>query len=276
MPDRIRLFVGVEISLPALRELTGAAEALRRKARAAGLRVRWVAPESYHVTLKFLGWTQPEAVVAIADVLAEPIAGVPDFSITGRGPGAFPRADHARVLWAGIDDPVAGLTRLAEIVETTLEPVGFAREARDFHAHVTLGRIRQPEDVQGLLAGVSEKMFRESRVGAVTLFESVLKSSGSEYRARARFGLREAAQAAKRQTDSLQAGSRTASKTAGTSHTGRVGAGGSVGTETGDPAGARGWQTIDQDDDDQTTSSSNGYQYGGGGYGADGDDDDQA
>lgn len=269
MPDRIRLFLGVELALAALRELTVAAETLRRKARGAGLRVRWVAPESYHVTLKFLGWTRPEAVVAIADALAEPIAAVPEFAITGRGQGAFPHADHARVLWAGVDDPAAGLTRLSEIVESALEPVGFAREARGFHAHVTLGRIRQPEDVQAVLAEVSEKMFRESRVSAVTLFESVLKSTGSEYRARARFGLREAAQAAKRQTESLQAGSRTASKTAGTSHTGRAGAGGSAGTDAGEAAGARGWQTIDQDHDDETTSSS---QYGSP-YGDHGDDD---
>jgi RNA 2',3'-cyclic 3'-phosphodiesterase len=202
--DRIRLFLGVEISMAALRELTAAAEALRRKARTAGLRVRWVAPETYHVTLKFLGWTRPEAVGAISDVLGDAIAGVDGFTNTGRGLGAFPRTDRARVLWAGLDDPAGGLTRLAGIVESELEPIGFAREQRPFHGHVTLGRIRQPEDVQVLLVGGSERLFRESRITAVTLFESILKSSGSEYRAQARFSLGGAFRGGKRQTEALQ------------------------------------------------------------------------
>jgi RNA 2',3'-cyclic 3'-phosphodiesterase len=282
-PERIRLFVGVEISLAAVRELGAVAESLRRKARAAGLRVRWVAPECYHVTLKFLGWTRPDAVVAITDVLAEPIAAVGELTITGRGQGAFPRADRARVLWAGIDDPAAGLTRLAEIVETRLETVGFAREPRDFHAHVTLGRIRQPGDAQELLGGGSEKMFRESRVTAVTLFESVLKSSGSEYHAQARFGLREAALAAKRQTESLQAGARTT----GSGHTGAprtspASDGGkdatTANTSSEGLAGAPGWQTTYHDDDDMTSRDA-GYGgeiegIGASEYGDAGDDDD--
>jgi 2'-5' RNA ligase len=278
-PERIRLFLGVEISLASVRELTAVAEGLRRKARAAGLRVRWVAPESYHVTLKFLGWTRPEAVGAIADVLAGPIAEVGEVTITGRGLGAFPRADRARVLWAGIDDPAGGLTRLAEIVETRLETVGFAREQRDFHAHVTLGRIRQPGDVQELLGGGSEKMFRDSRVTAVTLFESVLKSTGSEYHAQARFGLREAALAAKRQTESLQAGSRTT----GSGRTGRPGTNPVSGARNASSAssdglpGAPGWQTDqDQDDDDRTSADAAGFggKPGDRAYGGDGDDDD--
>src|SRR5690606_23921764 len=146
--ERIRLFLGVQISLAAVRELAAVAESLRRRARAAGALVRWVAPERYHVTLKFLGWTRPEAVDAISDVLAGPLAEVGGFTIAGGGLGACPHADRARVLWAGVDDPTGGLTRLVEIVETELEQVGFAREARDFNAHVTLGRIRQPADVQ--------------------------------------------------------------------------------------------------------------------------------
>lgn len=266
VPERIRLFVGVEISLAAVRELAAAAESLRRKARAAGLRVRWLAPEQYHVTLKFLGWSRPEAVGAIADALVEPIAEVGSFAITGRGQGAFPRADRARVLWAGVDDPAGGLARLAEIVETALEPAGFAREERDFHPHVTLGRIRQPADLGALLGAGSEKMFRESRVGSVTLFESVLKSSGSEYRVRARWGLREAAAAAKRQTESLQAGSRTP----GSGRAGTPGAGVPAESGVDGPAGVPGHTHEDHDQDEMTVAGP-GAGGGAGGYG----DDDQ-
>lgn len=252
--DRMRLFLGVEISMAALRELTAAAEALRRKARTSGVRVRWVAPETYHVTLKFLGWTKPEAVAAISDVLGDAIAAVDGFTITGRGLGAFPRPDRARVLWAGLDDPAGGLTRLAGIVESALEPIGFAREHRPFHAHVTLGRIREPEDVQALLQGESERLFRESRISAVTLFESVLKSSGSEYRAQARFGLAGTFRGGKRQTEALQPEVNTGSGVAG--KTARA-----PGKASTPQTSTPGWQypppndEADRDDEDESLSS---------------------
>lgn len=209
--DRVRLFLGVEISLQAVHDLTAVAEALRRRARAGGPRVRWVAPETYHVTLKFLGWTPPEAIAAIRDALAGPVAGQGSFDITGRGLGAFPRPDRARVLWAGVDDPSGGLPRLAGMVEDGLEHLGFAREQRPFHAHVTLGRVRDQEDVSELLETSSEQVFRKTSIAAVTLFESVLKSTGSEYRMRARFALGTAPRGLERQTDSLKPGSITGS-----------------------------------------------------------------
>lgn len=266
--DRIRLFLGVEISMGALRELTTAAEALRRKARTSGLRVRWVAPEAYHVTLKFLGWTRPEAVVAISDVLGDAIAAVDGFTITGRGLGAFPRADRARVLWAGLDDAAGGLTRLAGIVESELEPIGFAREARPFHAHVTLGRIREPEDVQALLQGESERLFRESRITAVTLFESVLKSSGSEYRAQARFGLRGTFLGGKRQTEALQPEVNTGSGAAARS-------GRAPGKPSIPSTSTPGWQNPPRDDEeDEAMPSSSSWQTTG--AASTHDDDDQA
>lgn len=269
--DRIRLFLGVEISMAALRELTAAAEALRRKARAGGLRVRWVAPETYHVTLKFLGWSRPEAVAAISDVLAEPIAAVDGFTVTGRGLGAFPRTDRARVLWAGLDDPAGGLTRLAGIVEDALEPIGFAREKRPFHAHVTLGRIREPEDVQMLLQEGSERLFRESRISAVTLFESVLKSTGSEYHAQARFGLGAAFRGGKRHTEALQPEVNT-----GTGVAGRPARAPSNASTT--PTSTAGWQHPDRDDEeDEAMPSSRSWQAAGAATSHDdGDDGDQA
>jgi 2'-5' RNA ligase len=268
--DRLRLFLGVEISMVAVRELMTTAEALRRKARAGGLRVRWVAPEMYHVTLKFLGWTRPEAVGAIADVLGDAIAAVDPFTVTGRGLGAFPRADRARVLWAGLDDPAGGLTRLAGIVETALEPIGFAREQRPFHAHVTLGRIREPEDVQTLLPGESERLFRESRITTVTLFESVLKSSGSEYQAQARFGLGAAFRGGKRQTEALQPEVNTGSGAA--ARPGRA-----PGSSSTTPISTAGWQSLPRDDEeDEAMPSSPSWRAASAGSAHDDDDGDQA
>ena len=67
----VRLFVGVRVSLATVRALEDAVQELRRAAAAqGGMQLRWVAPAAYHVTLKFLGWTRPEAAFALRDRVA--------------------------------------------------------------------------------------------------------------------------------------------------------------------------------------------------------------
>ncbi len=100
--------------------------------------VRWVAPESLHVTQKFIG-EQPDAkLAAIKQQLATVSAEAMDVSF--RGAGFFPTARSARVVWIGIE---AGerLARLANAVDAVLEVVGIEREQREFSPHLTLARV---------------------------------------------------------------------------------------------------------------------------------------
>lgn len=207
---QIRLFLGVKVSMATIRALSETAEQLRRAAYEAGYQIRWVAPATYHITLAFLGWTQPEAVELIYDRLQPRLASMPSFEFTTIGLGAFPSAKHARVIWAGVDDPRGQLTALASAIADELEPAGFAREKRPFHAHVTLGRVKRVDDVSSLVeerGGRSERAeqnFRTTRVNSVALFESTMKSSGSEYTVRAEIGLSGYREGEKRQTPPLQ------------------------------------------------------------------------
>lgn len=200
----IRLFLGAELSTAAIRELTATAARVRDDARSSDVPIRWVTPASYHITLRFLGWTMPEIVEVLRDRLAAPLAKIPEFEIEGRGLGAFPRADRARVLWAGIADPSNGLTQLAEIVEDVLEDLGFGREERPFHPHVTLGRIKPPADIRPLLPDESQQVFSTCTISSVTLYESTLKSGGSEYTAHSRWPLSRGSRKAQRQTEAVQ------------------------------------------------------------------------
>lgn len=176
-----RLFLGAHVSLDTVNALAETAESMRKAAYDAGYQVRWIPPESYHITLKFLGATEPEVANAIRDRLAAALAPISPFEITTRGVGAFPNAHNARVLWAGIEDRDGGLSRIAAIVEDELDNLGFPREKRPFHPHVTLGRVKRVDDLSQLLQPGSERVFRKSVITSVTLFESVMNSSGSEY-----------------------------------------------------------------------------------------------
>jgi RNA 2',3'-cyclic 3'-phosphodiesterase len=181
-PRPLRLFVGARVSLATVRALDEAVRALRRMPEVDATGPRWVPAASYHVTVTFLGWTRPEVVAAIRDEVAAGLAGVGAFDLECRGLGAFPSADRARVLWAGVDATGGGrLGELAERVEEAAARLGFERERRAYHAHVTLARWKAPANVRRFLDGVAEQVYRSSWVDSLVLFESKMNSSGSEY-----------------------------------------------------------------------------------------------
>ncbi len=205
----IRLFLGVELSIPATNALAAVAARMRDQASRHRMRVRWVVPANYHITIKFLGHCDPAAIAAISDAMASRIDEVEPFAVQGDGLGAFPRPEKARVLWAGVNDPAAGLYRLAEIADSQLEPLGFGRERREYHPHVTLARVRHPSNVSevlnpDLLELSSGQVFRKTFIKALVLYESLMKSRGSEYVVRARFVFPEATSDPERQTEPLK------------------------------------------------------------------------
>jgi RNA 2',3'-cyclic 3'-phosphodiesterase len=223
--DAQRLFVGVKVSMSVVGDLSSAVETLARRAQLGGLRVRWVAPASYHVTLKFLGWTRPETVSALEDGLGRAVAGIPPFAFRTERLGAFPSPERATVVWAGIDDRSGALVKLAEAVDREMAQLGFEPEKRRFHPHVTLGRLRDPGDVSQVLLPLSEQVFSETRAAEVHLFESQMKSKGSEYATIAKIALETASDAAKRQTATVQRPSFDTSKGPGDRASSDVGSG---------------------------------------------------
>lgn len=134
-----RLFLAVEVP-PAAEELVVAAI---RSWREAFPDARWVAAELWHVTLMFLGWTEPRLVPWVERIVEGVVAGHPPVAATVQGFGAFPSTRRARVLWAGIDDPARGLADLVDDLGIALAE-RYPAEARPFHAHLTVARSDPP------------------------------------------------------------------------------------------------------------------------------------
>jgi len=198
----MRLFIGARVSLATVRALDDAVQAMKS---VDAVRPRWVAPATYHVTLKFLGWSRPEVVEALRDRVGAALAGVRAVEVECRGLGAFPSVEKARVIWAGLD--AAGSTRLGEMVEKiegATGALGFQREKRAWHGHVTLARLKAPADVRGLLGAVSEQTYRYSWVDRVVLFESQMKKDGSEYTEISSWPLESDSRASRRHTAAVE------------------------------------------------------------------------
>lgn len=144
--------------------------------------VAWVAPDNFHLTLKFLGDVEAARLDAVAAALAAATGAAAPFDLVVRGLGAFPSPRRPRVLWAGIDEGAGPTAVLARRVDDALAPLGFAREDRGFSAHVTLGRIRTPRASPGLpdaLGGGAT--FGRQPVERVALMRSRLSPRGARY-----------------------------------------------------------------------------------------------
>jgi len=135
----LRTFFAVELPDAARR---AAAELARRlAAEPGGEAVRWVRPESYHVTLRFLGDT-PAA--RLGDLVASVRRASADHAPLALRLGALsdlPNARRPRVVAVEVEPPEL-LAALAAAVERGVVAAGFAPEARPFRAHLTLGRVR--------------------------------------------------------------------------------------------------------------------------------------
>jgi 2'-5' RNA ligase len=131
-----RLFTGLEIP----REIVDALAILRGGLPGA----RWIDPENYHVTLRFIG--------DIDDVLAHEIASMLDqvkrrgFELRFDGLSSFggrrPRAVIATM------QPVAPLLELQAEHERIMQRVGLEPEGRKYSPHVTLARLRDSSSRQ--------------------------------------------------------------------------------------------------------------------------------
>lgn len=154
------------------------------KLRPMGRDIRWVTWQGMHLTLKFLGETSDQDVLKIKSALQALSQDRQPFSLVLRGTGAFPAGHRApRVLWVGVLDNLA-LKIIQQDIESGMEKLGFAREDRAFHPHLTLGRVKVPFRLEALLQELQkyqERPFGEMEVTKFTFFQSILKPSGAEY-----------------------------------------------------------------------------------------------
>ena len=139
---RIRIFIAVNIDDSVRTRVAALQAKLARTAPG----VKWVEPESMHVTLLFLGEVEELDVVPICRIVKEHAEGMPPFSLTFKGIGAFPTPRHPKILWAGIPDGIDDLKRLHGLLEGPLLALGcYRREDRPYSPHLTLGRLTQED-----------------------------------------------------------------------------------------------------------------------------------
>jgi RNA 2',3'-cyclic 3'-phosphodiesterase len=179
----MRLFVGI----PLASEVIEALEALSRSLQSSGDNLRWSSPETWHITLQFLGESSAEKYGCIVQRLGGIRSSF--FPVWLSGTGLF---DRAGVFWAGVN--VSPELRLLEKhVTAATSQCGFAAEDRPYHPHVTLARAKGDDRIRALRklhARVKQDVeFPPFTAKEFLLYESFLGSGGPRHQVRERFPL---------------------------------------------------------------------------------------
>lgn len=176
----IRAFVAVDLEPRTVQKIMEAIVQFRPRIPG----IRWLSPNNFHLTLKFLGDIDEAKVAPIAASLERELCPFSCFTIHAKGLGVFPDLRRPRILWVGLVSEE--LKALALRVEKTLLPFGFAAERRAFTPHLTVGRWRQFDGSPKELGDEIEKWrgydFGPSIVDQVILFQSTLRPEGAVYR----------------------------------------------------------------------------------------------
>ncbi len=128
--------------------------------------LRWTSPESWHITLQFLGNTDQKhcdcALARLVEIHAAPV------QVRLGELGFF---DRAGVFLADVV-PTADLVALAQGVTAATARCGFVAESRPYHPHITLARAKG-EGRGGPLRALQERMLRDGRAHGVAKVRAV-------------------------------------------------------------------------------------------------------
>lgn len=110
-----------------------------------GERISWVAPELYHVTLRFIGDTSISAVEDIRMALKNKLLLPKAVELDLKGIGSFGSRKRPRIIWLGFKE-VELFTNLKRQVDQALESCGIKQDEHPYNPHLTLGRVRSLKD----------------------------------------------------------------------------------------------------------------------------------
>lgn len=167
-----RLFTGIEVP-PSV----GFALSLKR----GGLHgARWIDPENYHITLRFVGDVDYATANEVTDAL-DRLAHSEAFTVKLNHLGSF-GGDKPRALFAGVENN-ATLQRLQAAQERVMQRLGLEPDGRKFVPHVSLARLKgtSAEDLARFMAFAGRFEALEFPVERFVLFSSRDSVGGGPY-----------------------------------------------------------------------------------------------
>lgn len=176
---QVRSFIAVELP----EEMSKRIYSIVSEASKAGGNIKWVEERNLHLTLKFLGNVPEEAIPTVSATIESVASSFEPFEFNVVGVGGFPNLTKPRVIWVGVSN-TQHLLRLQRQIEEAMESLGFQREEKEFHPHITIGRVKSPHGISKVIEVLRKhegEQLGKVEVKQITLMRSDLSPSGPTY-----------------------------------------------------------------------------------------------
>jgi 2'-5' RNA ligase len=188
LPPVVRIFFAVDLPVPTKEKLSVFIHRLKEKANQD--KIRWTKVENLHITLQFLARVEtkdlPVMIKKTREALRKNHSGL--FSLGSLQ--LFPNENHPHVIAMEVLEQDE-LAKLSADIGEGIRSAGYEIENRPFHAHLTLGRMKQRQERVNVDVILNEgvPVFDPIFVQEVILFRSEPQAAGSKYTPLDRFKL---------------------------------------------------------------------------------------
>jgi 2'-5' RNA ligase len=187
----MRVFIAIDIDEKTRAAIADVQEQLNAKVDIKKGDVKWVEPKNIHLTLKFLGEIDDSKLPEIQEITEQVAEAHKNFTLDIESVGSF-GGRSAKVVWVGAGKGTEELLVLQKDLDSRLEQSGYPKEDREFSAHLTICRVRNPK--AGLKLAEAVRQFEKLKLGsisanAVCVYQSQLTSEGPIYTQLASFKL---------------------------------------------------------------------------------------
>lgn len=184
-PYKKRLFVALKVTPTT--ETLQCYNNLRHNCRF--FRMRWVEPHLMHLTLKFFGSTDVNAIPAIKNALAIVAQQTTPFDMELGQVGVFGSRYAPRTLWFGVNNHEP-MQQLFHAINNALQPLGYDPDGGNFVPHLTIARIEQIDDkklFQKVINTFQTEHLQPLHYTRFILYQSILRPQGPIYKEEAVF-----------------------------------------------------------------------------------------
>jgi 2'-5' RNA ligase len=180
MSETWRVFCAIDLPPDLKQKLANHVSQLRH---ASDVKASWIRADNVHLTIKFLGDVPVANIEELSHAAAGATQSLSPFRLTAEQCGVFPSHGPPRVLWIGITDSGGKLAQLHAQLEEECAMARFPKDARPFHPHLTIARLRHSKNARTLGAAHRALNFEpvEIAVSELLVIRSELGQAGSKY-----------------------------------------------------------------------------------------------
>jgi len=187
----MRVFIAIDIGEQIRKALDSLQNELQSKVDIKKSDVKWVNPDSMHLTLKFLGEINDPQVLDVCNITKDVASRHERFELDVGTVGHF-GGRSARVLWVGAGQNCDNLVQLQNDLDEQLALAGWPKETRTFAGHLTLCRVRNSK--AGVKLAQATEGYKDFKLGtisadSVSVYQSQLTPKGPVYTVLGNYGL---------------------------------------------------------------------------------------